>query len=169
MNINVHANQKADNTYTNVRQKKGQDAGGKRKNIDGSAIAFNQGTESAIARKRKLAQEKAMRLISRAWDKDKAVAQGLQDKQELIDAKTKKNAERSSQLKDIEMQKQSMQEEYGITADSQEQKDLELLEKCSYDRLSEAGLKSESGGKSNQHRHESGYGIDRGINKFHSG
>lgn len=129
MNINVHANQKADNTYTNVRQKKGQAAGSKRKNIDGSAIAFNQGTESAIARKRKLAQEKAMRLISRAWDKDKAVAQGLQDKQELIDAKTKKNAERSSQLKDIETQKQSMQEEYGITADSQEQKDLELLEK----------------------------------------
>lgn len=129
MKINVRMNHTKDTKYANVRKKEEQESKRNRKSVNGGAMFQNQGTEQVIARKRKLAQEKAARLISRAWEKDKKSTQEIQNKQEQIAEKTERNAQRSSQLKDLEIQKNALQEEYGIEPDSQEQKDLELLEK----------------------------------------
>lgn len=129
MKINVRMNHTKDMKYANVQKKDEQESKHNRKSVNGGSLFQNQGTEQVIAHKRKLAQEKAVRLMSRAWEKDKKSTQEIQNKQEQIAEKTERNAQRSSQLKDLEIQKNALREEYGIEPDSQEQKDLELLEK----------------------------------------
>lgn len=82
-----------------------------------------------IAEKRQEAQEKAWKVVSDAWDADKAIDKSVEDRQnhynEMLEIKKKAQAE----LKRINDEKTALKEEYGIADDSQEQKDLEFIEK----------------------------------------
>lgn len=100
-----------------------------RRNLDASALADGNRTESRIAQRQKSAKAQAKRLIQSAWQKDKKVTQDIQDRQDKIQEKLEQNQVRSNQLTDIAQQREALRESYGMDADSQEQKDLELLEK----------------------------------------
>ena len=89
----------------------------------------SKNTDSIIAQKRGFAQKQAMKLIGNAWDNDTRTAQGISDMEKMKSDKLSELQELNSKMKDIENSKPGIQEEYGIDPNSQEQKDLELLEK----------------------------------------
>lgn len=95
----------------------------------GSLGAGNDETKDVIAQKRGFAQKQAMKLIGDAWDKDNRRAQQISDLQKMKADRVSEIQTYESRLQDISARKAELQEAYGIESDSQEQKDLELLEK----------------------------------------
>ena len=70
-----------------------------------------------------------MKLISDAWERDEKASKGISNMQDQQTAAVDKIHELSLKIKDIGDSKEALREEYGIEEDSQEQKDLLLLEK----------------------------------------
>lgn len=85
--------------------------------------------DDPIQRKRKQAQAMAMSLMSNAFSDEQKVDEDLAERRERINTLTKENEEYNEILKDIKSQKESLKEFYGITDDSKQQQDLELLRK----------------------------------------
>lgn len=82
-----------------------------------------------IADKKKKAQQKAMKVMEDAWAQDRAVADSItkrEDHYAQMQEEVKKTNEEIGRLNDKEA---GLREEYKIDPESQEQKDLELLEK----------------------------------------
>lgn len=96
--------------------------------------------ESIIASKRKLAQKQAMKLIEDAWQRDNEKSDSIKKMGDKISSNKESIMQSNSKLKDLEESKEALREKYGIAADSDEQKDLLLLEKYQ-DRKN--GLKTE--------------------------
>lgn len=71
-----------------------------------------------IAEKRKEAQEKAWKVVSDAWDADKAIDKSVEDRKNHYNEMLAIKEEAQSHLKDINDQIDAMKEEYGITAES---------------------------------------------------
>lgn len=82
-----------------------------------------------IAQKRKEAQEKALKVVSDAWDADKAIDKSVEDRKNHYNEMVKRKEEALAELKKISEEKEALKEVYGVEDDSQEQKDLELIEK----------------------------------------
>ena len=84
---------------------------------------------SAIDEKRQNARNQAMKLIHDARTNDDKAVQSRDDMKKRKDEKLSELHEYDARLKEIEDKKKKVQEEYGVDEDSQEQRDLELLEK----------------------------------------
>lgn len=84
--------------------------------------------DSILMRKQK-AQGRAMKVIRDAWAGDKKVAQGIEERKAHIRELQAAIDEDYAFVEKCEAHKAELMEEYGVEADSQEQKDLELLEK----------------------------------------
>lgn len=82
-----------------------------------------------IAQKRKEAQSKAWRVISSAWEQDQAFDADVEKRKTLYDKNKEALAQANDELNSIKDQRAAMMEEYEIDPDSQEQKDLELMER----------------------------------------
>lgn len=82
-----------------------------------------------IAQKRKEAQKKAMKVVTDAWESDKAIDKSVEDRKNHYNEMLAVKEEAQNELKKINEQKKALKEGYGITDDSQEQKDLEFIEK----------------------------------------
>lgn len=98
------------------------------------AGSFRPGdTDSLVEQKRNTAKRQAMKLISDAWEKENKVEENVKEMQESKAQKVAEVLEMKSEIEfksnDIEEKKKAVQAKYGVDADSQEQKDLELLEK----------------------------------------
>jgi len=72
-----------------------------------------------IAEKRKEAQEKAWKVVSDAWDADKAIDKSIEDRQNHYNEMVEVIKEAQSHLKDINEQVDVLKEEYGITEESE--------------------------------------------------
>ena len=93
---------------------------GKRQSI----FAGNAGAAfDPIAEKRKEAQQKAMKVVSDAWESDKAVDKSIEDRCNHYNEMLAKVEEAQSHLKEIDEQKAALREEYGIT-EEMELKDM---------------------------------------------
>ena len=68
-----------------------------------------------IAEKRKEAQEKAWKVVSDAWDADKAIDKSVEDRQNHYNEMMTVKEEAQSHLNDINDQIDALKEEYGIT------------------------------------------------------
>ena len=68
-----------------------------------------------IAEKRKEAQEKAWKVVSDAWDADKAIDKSVEDRQNHYNEMLEIVKEAQSHLKDINAQVDALKEEYGVT------------------------------------------------------
>lgn len=68
-----------------------------------------------IAEKRKEAQEKAWKVVSDAWDADKAIDKSVEDRKNHYDEMVEVVKEAQSHLKDIHAEMDTLKEEYGIT------------------------------------------------------
>lgn len=97
-----------------------------------------------VEQKRSQARKQAMKLINDAWGRDNKASDNIKSMDDEKSDQVKKLGELNGILKSINDNKKAIMEEYGIDPDSQEQKDLELLEKyqnningSSYDSFSE--------------------------------
>lgn len=110
------------------------------KSID--ARNLNLGADPIDAKKG-LARKQAMKLISDAWKGDTKAEQGIKEMTDEKGRKALELAELKGKISKLEEQKKNLQVEYGVADDSEEQKDLLLLEKyqnnksgASYDNFS---------------------------------
>lgn len=71
--------------------------------------------DDPIAEKRKEAQEKAWKVVSDAWDADKAIDKSIEDRQNHYNEMVEIVKEAQSHLKDINAQVDTLKEEYGVT------------------------------------------------------
>ena len=80
-----------------------------------------------ILEKKKEAQKKVMRVVGDAWESDRQIDEDLQKRRDLISTLHQENQQAQTRINEINQRQEALKEEYGITEDSQEQKDLELL------------------------------------------
>jgi len=85
--------------------------------------------KNPIEEKRKEAQEKALKIVGDTFASEKKVDDDLKERTDKIKELEDDNMDALNELKKIDASKEELKETYGITEDSQEQKDLELLEK----------------------------------------
>lgn len=109
------------NNYNDNRQNKGS-------LFAGDTKALNS-RDDIINKKRQLAGKQAMKLVKDAWESDTQKLDSIKElsakKEELL----KNMREYSQKVKDMDAQIAACKEYYGIEDDSQEQKDLDLLQK----------------------------------------
>lgn len=112
-----------------------------RENIDASGLKLSA---NPIDAKRMSARKQAMKLVSDAWERDNKAYVGIHDMENGKAIKAEEYRDLKNKINDIESQKEMWREEYGVEADSNEQKDLELLQKyqdnkngASYDEFSD--------------------------------
>lgn len=109
-----------------------------RKTINASELNLKPYKDNQIDAKRLRARKQAMKLISDAWksaDKtDKNIEDMKLDKLNKLDEIT----ELKNKVSNLENEKEAYRADYGVDMDSQEQKDLELLEKYQNNRYGSA-------------------------------
>ena len=69
----------------------------------------------SIAQKRKEAQKTAMKVVTDAWESDKAIDKSIEDRQNHYNEMLEVKKEAQSRLKNINDQMDILKEEYGIT------------------------------------------------------
>lgn len=82
-----------------------------------------------IVQKRNEAREKALKIVGEAAANDRAIDDDLQERRNKINKLNEDMKYATKELKEIEDRKAKLKNDYGITEDSREQKDLELIEK----------------------------------------
>ncbi|MDE6624832.1 MAG: hypothetical protein K2K56_00520 [Lachnospiraceae bacterium] len=89
---------------------------------------LNMGQDSILAKRQK-AQREAMKMIRDVFADDMRTDAEQKAREQHIEQMKEQNEKAKSSLKDIEGMRESLVEQYEITEDSQEQKDLELVRK----------------------------------------
>lgn len=102
---------------------------GKGKAVFAGTLMVPSETDTLVKEKRQSAQKRAMKLVSDAWGKDQKLLQKIDDKWKLWEDKLTQIKDSENRISDIEEAKARLQQQYEIDPESQEQKDLELLEK----------------------------------------
>lgn len=88
---------------------------------------------NSILEKKKEAQKKAMQVVGDAWESDKKIEEELQERRDLINKLEEESQAALKEINEITKLQKKIQEETGISDDSQEQKDLELIRR--YNRM----------------------------------
>lgn len=114
--------------------RRAQDPQNTKKNVDGRFLIAGSSKEQ-IEKKRKLAQKQAMKLVKDAFSGDQATKQNIEDLKAQKAETVAEYQEKMQQIGNISAEKDKLRETYGISKDSQEQKDLELLEKYQNNKL----------------------------------
>ncbi len=110
-------------------QREGKQFGGQsgRKSIFAGDIGMRQ---DRITQRREYARKKALKIVGDAWNVDKKIDQNILDIRDRAAQLMDEKKENLDVIETAEMQKEALREQYGVAADSQEQKDLELLQKA---------------------------------------
>lgn len=90
---------------------------------------------SIIEQRKKMAGKQAMKLISDAFSKDIMSQEYINNLRELKAQRLDELKEINKSMADIESQKEFLMKEYGVTEDSDEMKELELLKKYQDNRM----------------------------------
>ena len=85
-----------------------------------------------ITLRRQQAQKKAMKFVQDAWDADRKMDQSIADYEALAEEQRKEFELNQDRIWECRARKENLREGYGVEKDSQEQKDLELLERKHY-------------------------------------
>lgn len=91
--------------------------------------------KDAITLRRQQAQKKAMKMIQDAWNGDRKIDQSIEEYGALSEEQRKELKLNKDKMAECDARKESLRESYGVEKDSQEQKDLELLERQHYPNL----------------------------------
>ncbi|MDE6844386.1 MAG: hypothetical protein K2J99_01280 [Lachnospiraceae bacterium] len=133
MQIRANANDNQVISVSNaVRERASQREGGKaRKNTHKTSIfAGDLGMQNdMITQRKQRAQKKALKIIGDAWNGDRKVDQSIIDIKDKLSMLQDEKRENLNIIAEGDEQKEALRQQYGIKEDSQEQKDLELLEK----------------------------------------
>ena len=82
-----------------------------------------------ITQRKQYAQQKALKMVSDAWDVDRKIDQNIQDIRDKLRQLEDEYVENLGYIAEGEAQKEQLRQQYNVAPDSQEQKDLELLQK----------------------------------------
>ena len=116
------------NVSNTQNQSKSIFAGGK----DGTGpLAGN----SMIEQRKKMAGKQAMKLISDAFGRDIKSQESIDKLRELKSQKLDELNDKNKSMAEIDEQKAALMKEYGVTEDSDEMKELELLKKYQNNRM----------------------------------
>lgn len=85
--------------------------------------------ESPIEKKRNEAKRQAMKLIQDAWANEQKIDESVSERKYHYERMQEQKGNAQKELNDINNNREELKEAYGITDDSEEQKDLELLER----------------------------------------
>lgn len=85
--------------------------------------------DDPVTKKRKEAQQKALKVVKDAWDIDRSIDADIQERRDHYDKMKTLYSEAQDEVLKINDQKKALREQHMVEPDSQEQKDLELLEK----------------------------------------
>lgn len=85
--------------------------------------------ENSVDKKRREAQHKALKIVKDTWDSDNGIDEMIQKRRDKASLLNKDITELKEYIKNLETEKADLKEKYSIDEDSNEQKDLELLEK----------------------------------------
>ena len=85
--------------------------------------------QNELLEKKKEARKKAMQVVGNAFNADQEIDLDLQERREKISYLNQENQKLLKQIEEIDESQKQLMEQYGISEDSQEQKDLELLRK----------------------------------------
>ena len=116
------------NAGNTQNQSKSIFAGGQDSN---SPLAGN----SLIEQRKKMAGKQAMKLISDAFGRDIKSQESIDKLRELKTQKLDELRDKNKSMAEIESQKEALMKEYGVTEDSDEMKELELLKKYQNNRM----------------------------------
>lgn len=105
------------------------------KTIDARNLKLNAVPHSAVEEKRNSAKRQARKLISDAWGRDEKVSRNIQNMRDEKKTQIDELGELEAFARKLEEQKEMYKEAYGISDGSQEQKDLELLEKYQNNKM----------------------------------
>lgn len=97
--------------------------------------------KDAIMLRKQQAQKKAMKMIQDAWSGDRKTDQGMAEVRERAQQQREEAVMNHEKAAECEARKEKLREGYGVEPDSQEQKDLELLERAKFP--SEGGFTEE--------------------------
>ncbi|RDU21808.1 hypothetical protein [Anaerosacchariphilus polymeriproducens] len=126
MSITIKANK---NSIIAPEFSKNKEGLGTSKSIDARRLNMGSDVNNQINRKRVNARKQAMQLISEAWGRDEKAVANLDNMSTQKSQMYEEIRNLISKIKDIDDTKKVLRQEYGVTADAQEQKDLELIEK----------------------------------------
>lgn len=82
-----------------------------------------------VTQRKQRAQKKALKMITDAWNSDRKTDQTIADYQDKVRQCKAEMEENWNQIELRNEWKEKLRQDYGVTENSQEQKDLELLEK----------------------------------------
>lgn len=99
--------------------------------------------KDSITLRRQQAQKKAMKLIQNAWSGDRKTDQSMAEYKERAEEQRKEVHLNLDRVVECDSRKENLRKGYGVDADSQEQKDLELLEKVYYPDLNSGEVTEE--------------------------
>ena len=85
--------------------------------------------DDPVTKKRKEAQQKALKVVKDAWDIDRSIDEDIRERRDHYDKMKTLYSEAQDEVLKINDQKKALREQHMVEPDSQEQKDLELLEK----------------------------------------
>lgn len=102
--------------------------GSKKKSSTVFAGDLNMVQDSILAKKQR-AQKEAMKMLKDVFDADMKTDAEQKAREQHIEEMKQQNEKAKSGLKDIEDMQDHLMEQYGLTQDCQEQKDLELVRK----------------------------------------
>lgn len=88
--------------------------------------------KDSITLRRQEAKKKAMEFIKDAWDSDRRADQSMAEYNARAEKERKELQVNQERIQECRERKENLRKGYGVEADSQGQKDLELLEKDSY-------------------------------------
>lgn len=80
-----------------------------------------------IQQKKAQAQKQAMKVVQDAWDGDRAIDDDLNERRERIRELKQVNKEAQTRISAIREEQEVLKDAYGVTDDSEEQQELELL------------------------------------------
>ncbi len=98
------------------------------------AIFMPGETQNPIAKKKAEAFDKARKIVSDAFAGEKKIDEELQELRDLSARLTEENKVKLDEINRNKEEMEELKQTYGVTADSQEQKDLEILMKKSDSR-----------------------------------
>lgn len=128
-NINLFA---GNNTIKDIQNQKNQTS----KNNPDSLYAGDMNLYNEAVTKKTNARKRAMKLIMDTYGNDKKIDDGLNEIREHQKRLSENLDTANSELNRLKESKEQLKEKYEIEEDSQEQKDLELLEKYNKDPFS---------------------------------
>ncbi len=102
--------------------------GRKQRNAGPGVLPFRNGQTDPVEQKRALAKKQAYKMVSDTFATERRADDMVKESQESIGRSTESMGEAKRKIKEIREEQEKLRLEYGVEADSQEQKDMEILE-----------------------------------------